>query len=82
MAAVLGEFTQGVQIHPAQGQRAKVVPPEDVIHAKNGRGPAGRLARLCVCAADGLDGVLLVEDERLGGGRRQETASPNQTCSA
>ena len=71
MAAMLGEFTQGVQINPPQGQRSQVVPPEDVIQAEAGGGPAGCLARLGVCAADGLDGVGIVEDERLGGARRQ-----------
>src|ERR1700747_1532348 len=65
--AVLGEFTQGVQVDPAQGQRSKAVPPEHVIQVQIGRGPAGGLARLPVRAADGLNRVLIGEDERVGG---------------
>src|SRR4029077_4092836 len=63
VAAMLGEFPQAVQIHPPQGQRSQIVPPENVVQAEPGAGPAGGLARLGVCAADGLDGVVIVEDE-------------------
>ena len=90
VAAMLSEFAQGVQVDPAQGQRSEAVPVNHVIQAEVGRGLAGRLARLGVCAADRLDGVcsLRMNASAARGGRpmswrgRPVTASPNHTLSA
>jgi hypothetical protein len=65
--AMLGEFTQGVQVDPPQRERSQVVPRQHVIEAEAGGGPPGRLARPAVRAADGLDGLLFGEEEGLGG---------------
>src|SRR6516164_2671642 len=69
--AMLSELTQGVQVDPPQRQRSEAVPAEHVIEAEAGGGPAGCLARFAVGAADGLDGVLGSEDERIGGAGRE-----------
>lgn len=71
MAAMLSELTKDVQIDPSQGQWPPAVSPEHVIQAEAGCGPARRLARFAVCAADGLDGVLAGEDERIASSWRE-----------
>jgi hypothetical protein len=67
VSAVLGEFTQHVQVHPTQRERTAPVAMDEVVQTQPRRRAPGGLARCAVCSLDRGDGVLVVQDEGLVG---------------
>jgi hypothetical protein len=57
--AVLSEFAQHAEVHPAQRERAAAIAVDQVVQPQASGRAAGGLAWLAVCLLDGGDGPEL-----------------------